>query len=71
MLLDYGLFINVLIFHVMNIRSHLNLLPKQGYTSSNTHMNIYLIMALEYLFRFDEVRRMGLLIQATTIEPRT
>lgn len=55
MLFDYGLFINILIFHVMDIRSHLDLLPKQRHASSNASMDIYLIMALENLLCLDKV----------------
>ena len=68
MLFDDSLFINILIFTVMDIRSHFDLLPKQRHTASDANMNVDLIMAFEDLFRFYEIGRMGLFIQPAAVE---
>lgn len=68
MLLDDGFFINIFVFHVMNIGPNTNLLPKQWYTSSDTHVNVKVIVAFEYLFSLYKIWGMRLLIQSSTIE---
>lgn len=68
MLLDDSFLINIFVFHVMDIGSNANLLPKQRYASSHTHMNVKAIVAFEDLLGLDEVGRMRLLVQSSTIE---